>query len=131
MSALRPNRRAFRRCRGVFPVKLQLLLFKDQSVAASDRDQPKRVVALTQIGSESKLGFDGRSPLRAVMEERLRPPGCPDMDLKPASHHLIHQLEKADEVRLPSPVRSDEDVERAKFDLRVPDRFPPRQPQAG
>src|SRR5438132_9139165 len=65
------------------------------------------------------------------MQKRLGSPGRTKMDLKPATHHLIHQLEKADEVRLPGPVRPDEDVERTEFDLRVPDRLPPRESQAG
>ena len=46
-------------------------------------------------------------------------------------HHLVHQLEKADEVRLPGPVRPDADVERTEFDLRVTDRLPPGESQAG
>ena len=44
---------------------------------------------------------------------------------------LVHHLEKADEIRFPGPVHSDEDVERAEFDLRVPDRLPPGESQVG
>src|SRR5260370_39914057 len=65
------------------------------------------------------------------MEERFGSPSHTDVYLEPALPHLVHQLEKADEIGLPGPVRPDEDVERAEFDLRVPDRFPPRESQAG
>jgi hypothetical protein len=47
------------------------------------------------------------------------------MDLEPTAPHLTYQLEKADEVRLPGPICSDEDVKGADFDLRVLNRFPP------
>src|SRR5260370_41273793 len=65
------------------------------------------------------------------MEERFGSPSHTDVYLEPALPHLVHQLEKADEIGLPGPVRPDEDVERAEFDHRVPDRFPPRESQAG
>ena len=65
------------------------------------------------------------------MKKRFGPASPADVFLESTHHHLSHQLEKTDEIRLPGPVRPDEDVERTEFDLRVPDRFPPRQSQAG
>lgn len=108
----------------------QLLRFKDQSVAGC-WDQSKRVVARIQVRRESKLSFDSLRSLRAVMEERLGPANSTDVNLEMALPHLTNQLEKADEVRLPGPVRPDEDSKRVEFDLCVPDRFPSRESQAG
>src|SRR5205823_9449795 len=93
---------------------LQLLLSEQQRVPA-DGDQVHRVAVLPLFGGKPKLGFDGLRPLRAEMKLRLSSADRADLDLKPPPHHLVHQLEKADEVRLPGSVRPDEDVERTEF----------------
>src|SRR5688500_1316851 len=100
------------------PVEVTDLLFEDQIVSGPG-DQHGLVLVLAEVNVQPKsVGV-----LRATVQECGRSASPCNRQLKVALHYVTEQSECRDEVALARAVRSDQDVERAKFHVARHDRL--------